>query len=103
MVARLTSGLQLFGNFDKWLKEEGKHDDLRLGVDIRTAWLRFMYGKTPWEGAYDAKAATFGVKGVDYGSYDECRGWDQERTERIEGLQKLGTAKVVDLATRVFP
>jgi hypothetical protein len=62
-----------------------------------------MYGQSPWEGAYEARSATFGVEGVGYGEYDESRGWVEGRTERIKGLQRLGAGRVVELATRVFP
>lgn len=38
----------LFGNLDNKLNEE----ELAMATDYRSAWIRFIHGKAPWESAY---------------------------------------------------
>jgi hypothetical protein len=70
---------------------------------MREAWLRFIYGQEPWPKSYQGTAAIFKKQGLEYGDYASSRSWDHDRQERIAALQLFGAAKVVDLATRVFP
>ncbi len=95
--------LYLFANFDEFLEQEGKHQDIALGKRMRGAWLDFVYGKDPWQGAFTGTGATFDAGGDAYGEKMGARGDDEARRERVKVLRELGFAKIVNIATRVFP
>jgi hypothetical protein len=85
------------------LRKDGKEDDLRLGDRMRTAWLRFIYGDEPWEGASRGMSASFDTSGVTVGPMRQARGNDDDRRRRLAVLRQLGFENIVQIATRVFP
>jgi hypothetical protein len=93
----------VFGNFDSFLVSEGLTKHLRVGQEMRGAWLDFMYGLESWEGSFDGKAVTFGIDGMDSQNFDSSREWPESRRQRLRGLHALGVARVTQVATLLYP
>lgn len=77
---------------------------MSLAHSIRSTWLRFINGSSPWRDAYKGVAATFDVTGTRYGPADKSRGWPDDRVQRVHTiLDKVGLLPFVKLATELFP
>jgi len=94
---------QVFGNFDQFLEAEGMSEHLRVGQEIRNAWLDFVRGQEPWQSCFDGTAVTFGMNGMVPQGFDQCRGWSEKRRQRLSDLQALGVDRVTQVCTVLYP
>ena len=76
---------------------------MRVSDEIKSAWLRFIIGKDPWDHAFEGTAASFNLDAVAYGPLAQSRGWTEARLERMERLKKVDFLRFVEIATTVFP
>lgn len=94
---------QVFGNFDHLLAEQNKTSHLRVGLEMRNAWLRFVWGLDPWERSFDGVAMEFGVTRMQPHSFEQCRRWSAKRSRRLEAMRAMGVVNVTRLCTLLYP
>jgi hypothetical protein len=70
---------------------------------MRRVWLGFLYGLESWKGCFDGKAVTFGIDGMNSQNFDLAREWPDCRRQRLRDLQALGVARVIQVATLLYP
>jgi carboxylesterase type B len=96
--------LFLFGNFDRFLVDEpGGEHHLRLGEEMRLAWISFVNGEAPWPDAFERVSARFGKEKTAFMPREQVRQWDDRRKDRLTRLGALGIGNIVKIATVVFP
>lgn len=93
----------MFGNFDQFLAAEGMAAHLRVGQEMRNAWLDFVWGREPWQRSFDGSAVTFGIDGMVPRRFDQCRDWAGKRRQRLSDLQTVGVDRVTQVCTVLYP
>ena len=93
----------MFGNFDQFLAAEGMAAHLRVGQEMRNAWLNFIWGQEAWQGCFDGSAVTFGIDGMMQRRFEQCRDWPSKRRQRLRDLQMLGVDRVTQVCTVLYP
>lgn len=70
---------------------------------MRSAWIKFVYGEQPWDGAFDGLSSRFGREATVLVPQDAVRQWSEARKDRLKQLAEFGIGNIVRIATKVFP
>lgn len=76
---------------------------LRVGQDMRNAWLDFVWGQDPWKGCFEGSAIRFGLDGMASKRFDQCRDWSEKRRRRLSDLRSLGVDRVTQVCKLLDP